>query len=223
MDSPVVAGQRIAAEKPVITAPAEIKKRDVEAATPHSLERIRHIPVTLHATEIPIVPARVVPKVFLYRPAPPKQRIRGPSKSYKVAFQSGPKLWRTASVMLALLLLAGLIATVVIGRPPVAPGKPRAVTNANPPVFLPSAEASAADSSNRPAPAASSPVGGGKTIAGKASVPASQNPPAAAARHRSASDDGLIAEDTVVFYNRKPPHHEAKLPPPPSDVKRHSD
>jgi hypothetical protein len=209
---------------PVIAVPVEIKKADVKsAAAHHSLERIRHIPVTQHATEIPIVPARVEPKLFLYRPAPPKQKIRGPRKSYKVAFQSGPKLWRTASVTLALLVLAGLIATVVVVRPPVAPGRPKAVTNANSPVFLPSAGASNADSSKHAAPAASRPVGGSKTIAGKANMPASQNLPAAVPRHRSVSDDGLIAEDTVVFYNRKPAHHEAKLPPPPSDVKRYSD
>jgi hypothetical protein len=132
-------------------------------------------------------------------------------------------LWRTASVTLALLVLAGLIATVVVVRPPVAtPAKPKAVTNVNPPVFLPSAEASPADSSNHAAPAASSPAGASKTIAGKTSMPASQNHVAAAPRHRSASDDGLIAEDTVIFYNRKPAHHEAKLPPP-SDAKRYSD
>jgi len=224
VDAPVLSGPPIAAEMRVMAAPAEIKEVEVKASVPHSLERIRLIPVTQHATEIPLAPARVQPKLFLYRPAPPKQRIRGPRKSYKVAFQSGPKLWRTASVTLALLVLAGLIATVVVVRPPVTtPAKPKAVTNANPPVFLPSAEASTADSSNHPAPAASSPLGGSKTMAGKASMPASQNPPAAAQRHRSASDDGLIAEDTVVFYHRKPAHHEAKLPPPPSDVKRYSD
>jgi hypothetical protein len=208
---------------PVIASPPEIKKVEVKPATRRSLERIKHIPVTQHATEIPIAPARVEPKLFLYRPPPPKQRIRGPRKSYKVAFQSGPKLWRTASVTLALLVLAGLIATVVVVRPPVAtPAKPKAVTNVNPPVFLPSAEASPADSSNHAAPAASSPAGASKTIAGKTSMPASQNHVAAAPRHRSASDDGLIAEDTVIFYNRKPAHHEAKLPPP-SDAKRYSD
>jgi hypothetical protein len=223
VEQPAVTGLPIAAEMPVIASPPEIKKVEVKPATRRSLERIKHIPVTQHATEIPIAPARVEPKLFLYRPPPPKQRIRGPRKSYKVAFQSGPKLWRTASVTLALLVLAGLIATVVVVRPPVAtPAKPKAVTNVNPPVFLPSAEASPADSSNHAAPAASSPAGASKTIAGKTSMPASQNHVAAAPRHRSASDDGLIAEDTVIFYNRKPAHHEAKLPPP-SDAKRYSD
>ncbi len=222
-DAPPAIEKPIAAQMPVIAVPVEIKKVDVKAAAAHhSLERIRHIPVTQHATEIPIVPARVEPKLFLYRPAPLKQKIRGPRKSYKVAFQSGPKLWRTASVTLALLVLAGLIATVVVVRPPVEPGRPKAVTNSNSPVFLPAAEASTADSSKHAAPAASGPVGGSKTIAGKASMPASQNPPAVVPRHRSASDDGRIAEDTVIFYNRKPAHHEAKLPPP-SDVKRYSD
>ena len=231
------AGQMPVAEAPTVTEmpvsaapveinPIEIKSVELEAATariPHSLERIKRIAVTQHATEIPIAPARVEPKLFLYRPAPPKQRIRGPRKSYKVAFQSGPKLWRTASVTLALLVLAGLIATVVVVRPPVAtPTKPKAVTNVNPPVFLPSAQASTADSSNHAAPAASSPVGASKTIAGKTSMPASQNHVAAAPRHRSASDDGLIAKDTVIFYNRKPAHDVAKVPPP-SDPKRYSD
>jgi hypothetical protein len=222
-DPPVVIEKPIAAAKPVIPAPMEpTKKVEVKAATPHSLECIKHIPVTQHATEIPIAPARVEPKLFLYRPAPPKQRIRGPRKSYKVAFASGPKLWRTASVTLALLVLAGLIATVVVVRPPVAaPAKPKPVTSTNPALFLPSAQASTADSSEQ-RPAASNPVGGNKTVTGKASMPASQIQPAAKPRHRSASDDGLIAEDTVKFYDRKPVHHEAKLPPP-SEVKRYSE
>jgi hypothetical protein len=221
---PMACRPQVATQKSVIAEPADIKKVDVEKALESlSLERIKLIPVTLHATEIPIVPARVEPKLFLYRPAPPKQRIRGPKKSYKVAFQSGPKLWRTASVTFALLVLAGLIAIVVVVRPPVAtPAKPKAVTNANPPVFLPSAHASTADSSNHAAPVPSGPVAGSKTTAGKASSSAVQNPPAAVPRHRSASDDGLIAKDTVIFYNRKPAQHEAKLPPP-SDVKRYSE
>jgi hypothetical protein len=221
-DPPVVIEKPIAAAKPIIAAPMEIKKVEVKAATPTSLERIKHIPVTQHATEIPIVPARVEPKLFLYRPAPPKQRIRGPRKSYKVAFQSGPKLWRTASVTLALLVLAGLIATVVVVRPPLAaPAKPKPASSANPALFLPSAQASTADSSQQ-GPAASNPVGGSKVITGKASTPGSPNQVAAKPRRRSVSDDGLIAEDTVKFYDRKPVHHEEKLPPP-SDVKRYSE
>ncbi len=213
-------------EMPISAAPVEIKSVELKAAAariPHSLERIKRIAVTQHASEIPIVPERVEPKLFLYRPAPPKQRIRGPKKSYKVAFQSGPKLWRTASVTLALLVLAGLVATVVAVRPPVAaPPKPKPVTSANPGLFLPSAQASRTDASHQGAPPAASLAGGRKTIAGPASPSASQSNPAAAPRHRSASDDGRIAEDTVIFYNRKPAQHEAKLPPP-SDVKRYSE
>ena len=222
VDAPVVIGQPTAAEMPVIAEPAEVKKVEVKAPTSPSLERIKYIPVTLRATEIPIAPARVEPKLYLYRPAPPKPRIRGPRKSYKVAFQSGPKLWRTASITLALLVLAGLIATVVVLRPPVAtPVKPKAVINVNPPVLLPSAEAASMDSSTRGPAVASSPGGGNKTIAGKGSETASQHQ-SAAAPHRSPSDDGLIAEDTVIYYNRKPAHHEAKLPRP-SGAKRYTD
>jgi hypothetical protein len=218
--SPVLIEKLIPAENPVIPAPVEIKKAEARAATSHSLDRIKHIPVTQHATEIPIVPTRVEPKLFLYRPAPPKQKIRGSRKSYKVAFQSGPKLWRTASVTFALLVLAGLIATVVVVRPPVAaPAKPKPVTTANPALFLPSAQASTADSTRQ---AVSNPVGGSKAITGKASTTASQNQPAVKPRHRSASDDGFVAEDTVKFYDRKPAAREAKLPPP-SDVKRYSE
>jgi hypothetical protein len=221
-----VAETPIVTAMPVSAAPDEIKSvepKPAAARIPHSLERIRRIAVTQHASEIPIVPDRVEPKLFLYRPAPPKQRIRGPKKSYKVAFQSGPKLWRTASVTLALLVLAGLVATVVAVRPPVAvPPKPKPVTSANPALFLPSAQASTTDASHPGAAPAASLAGGRKTIAGPASPSASQRNPAAAPRHRSASDDGRIAEDTVIFYNRKPAQHEAKLPPT-TDVKRYSE
>ena len=222
-ETPMVTEMPVGAA-PVAANPVELKSVELKPAAariPHSLERIKRIAVTQHASEIPIVPERVEPKLFLYRPAPPKQRIRGPRKSYKVSFQSGPKLWRTASVTLALLVLAGLVATVVAVRPPLAaPAKPKPVTSSNPRLFLPSAQASTKDASRQGAATA---AGGRKTIAGPPSPSASKSNPAAAPRHRAASDDGRIAEDTVIFYNRKPAQHEAKLPPPPSDVKRYSE
>ena len=64
VDAPVIIGQPIAAEMPVIAAPAEVKKVEVKAPTSPSLERIKYIPVTLRATEIPIAPARVEPKLY---------------------------------------------------------------------------------------------------------------------------------------------------------------
>jgi hypothetical protein len=161
--------------------------------------------------QIPIVPERVQPKILLYKPAPPKPKRSGPWKTYKIAFTSGPKLWRTAFVTVALLVLAGLVTTVVAVRPAVP--KPGAAPNVAPAVFLPTASAGAGNGFQDSRPALAKPY------------PETQKAPGAA-RHRSASDDGLIAKDTVIFYNRKPPtQHEAKLPPPPpsSDVKRYSD
>ncbi|HST10165.1 MAG TPA: hypothetical protein VLL05_07295 [Terriglobales bacterium] len=223
VEKPIVVEMPLAVNKsavvpPPANKPVEIKKE--VAAAPRSLDRIKHIAVTQHATEIPMVPERLEPKLFLYRPAPAKQKIRGPKKSYKVAFQSGPKLWRTASVTFALLVLAGLIATVVAVRPTIpAPATPKATTNVNPAVFLPGAQASTASSPSAVV-SPSSPAAAHKVIAGKPSGPVAQRP--AAPPHRSASDDGLIAKDTVVFYDHKPAPHQAKLPPP-SDVKRYSD
>jgi hypothetical protein len=221
VEKAIVAEMPPAVDKPAATTPpnkpVEIKKEATAAA--RSLERIKHIAVTQHATEIPIVPERVEPKLFLYRPAPVKQKIRGPRKSYKVAFESGPKLWRTASVTFALLVLAGLVATVVAVRPTIpVPAARKATTSVSPEVFLPAAQATTLPTAivTPPGPAAAH-----KVIARKPGAAVAHRP--AAPVHRSASDDGLIAEDTVVFYDRnKRAPHQAKLPPP-SGVKHFSD
>ena len=197
------------------TAPVEVKAPpQIESIpSPHahdSLERVKRLAVVQHlASPIPTVPERVEPRIVLYKPAPPKTKRRGPRKTYKVAFQSGPKLWRTASVTFALLVLAGLVATVIAVHPTL-PKKD--IPNPNPAIFLPAAQAATAASGDNTAASTPTPV-----------APKSAAPRAATHR-RSASDDGIVAQDTVVFYNRKPAlPHEAKLPPPPSGVKRYSD
>jgi len=201
-------------------APVEIKfpsaaESKSKASPRDSLDRIKRLAVVQQAvSQIPTVPERVEPRIVLYKPAPPKPKLRGPWKSYKVAFQAGPKLWRTATVTFALMVLAGLVATVVSVRPSV-PKKEIAVPN--PAVFLPVTRVSTSGA-----------VGSGSTAA---AVPKTEAP-RVATHHRSASDDGLVARDTVIFYNRKPappreaklPPREAKLPPPPAPgVKRYSD
>ena len=197
-------------------APVEVKPPAPVAAKPKalpkdSLERVKRLAVVQQAvSKIPTVPDRVEPKIVLYKPAPPKPKRRGPWKSYKVAFQTGPKLWRTASVTFALLVLAGLVATVVAVRPPV-PKKGTTVPNAA--VSLPVTQVSTPESAGLGATAAEN----------KSAVPKSDSTRSGSHR-RSASDDGLIAKDTVIFYNRKPsPPREAKLPPPVPGVKRYSD
>jgi hypothetical protein len=177
-----------------------------------SLERVKTLAVVQQAvSQIPTVPERVEPKIVLYKPAPPKPKRRGPWKSYKVAFQTGPKLWRTASVTFALLVLAGLVATVIAVRPPVPK---KGTTVPNPAVFLPVTQFSTPEAAGL----------GTTTAANKSAVPKTDSTRSGSHR-RSASDDGLIAKDTVIFYNRKPsPPREAKLPPLPAPgVKRYSD
>lgn len=196
-------------------APAEVKspaivERKPKPAPDHSLEHIKKLAVVQQAAQIPTVPERVEPRIVLYKPAPPKPKQRGPWKTYKVAFQSGPKLWRTASVTVALIVLAGLVATVVAVRPPQL--KKGTTPVSSPAIFLPAAQASTEAATGTPA-AVSKPV---------PAKPAAQR--AVTTPRRSASDDGLIAEDTVVFYNRKPAHpSQAKVPPPASGAKRYSD
>jgi hypothetical protein len=207
-----------------LPAPVEVKspvplEPKLKASPKDSLERVKRLAVVQQAfSQIPAVPERVEPKIVLYKPAPPKPKRRGPLKSYKVAFQTGPKLWRTASVTFALLVLVGLVATVVAVRPSV-PKKGTGVPN--PAVFLPLTQASTPESTGP----------GITTATNKPGVSKTDSTPSGS-RHRSASDDGLIAKDTVIFYNRKPsppreaklPAREAKLPPPPaSSVKRYSD
>ncbi len=212
-------------------APVEVKspvpsKPKPKASPKDSLERVKRIAVVQQAvSQIPTVPERVEPRIVLYKPAPSKTRRRGPLKSYKVAFQTGPKLWRTASVTFALLVLVGLVATVVAVRPSVPK---KGTTVPNPAVFLPLSQVSTPESAGRPT-----------TAANNSSAPKTDSTRSGAHRP-SPSDDGLIAKDTVVFYNRKPPAlprqvkppvsevkppaREAKLPPPPeSGVKRYSD
>jgi hypothetical protein len=207
-----------------LPSPVEVKspvppERKLKASPKDSLERVKRLAVVQQsASQIPAVPERVEPKIVLYKPAPPKPRRRGPLKSYKVAFQTGPKLWRTASVTFALLVLVGLVATVVAVRPSVPK---KGTTVPNPAVFLPLTQVSAPQS-----------TGMGSTTAANA-VPKTDSTRSGSHR-RSASDDGLVAKDTVVFYNRKPsppptredkpPARQAKLPPKPaSGVKRYSD
>ena len=207
-----------------LPAPVEVKspvplEPKLKASPKDSLERVKRLAVVQQsASQIPAVPKRVEPKIVLYKPAPPKPKRHGPLKSYKVAFQTGPKLWRTASVTFALLVLVGLVATVVAVRPSVPK---KGTTVPNPAVFLPLTQVSAPQSTGR-----------GSTTAANA-VPKTDSTRSGSHR-RSASDDGLVAKDTVVFYNRKPsppptredkpPARQAKLPPPPpSGVKRYSD
>ena len=207
-----------------LPAPVEVKspvplEPKLKASPKDSLERVKRLAVVQQsASQIPAVPKRVEPKIVLYKPAPPKPKRRGPLKSYKVAFQTGPKLWRTASVTFALLVLVGLVATVVAVRPSVPK---KGTTVPDPAVFLPLTQVSAPQSTGR-----------GSTTAANA-VPKTDSTRSGSHR-RSASDDGLVAKDTVVFYNRKPsppptredkpPARQAKLPPPPpSGVKRYSD
>jgi hypothetical protein len=199
-----------------VPAPAEAKPK---ASPRQSLERVKRLAVVQQvASQIPTVPERVEPKIVLYKPAPPKPKRRGPWKSYKVAFQAGPQLWRTASVTFALQVLAGLVATIVAVRPTI-PKKGTVVPN--PVVFLPVAQVA-------------TPVSGAQGVTTAANKPAvsKTNAPNSNSHRRSASDDGVVAKDTVIFYNRKPapageaklPPREAKLPPPPAPgVKRYSD
>jgi hypothetical protein len=202
-----------------IKSPVRVEARQKASPKP-SLERIKKLAVVQQAvSQIPAVPQRVEPKIVLYKPAPRKPKRRGPLKSYKVAFQTGPKLWRTASVTFALLVLVGLVATVVAVHPSVPK---KGTTVPNPAIFLPLTQVSAPDSTGRGSTTAANPVPKPNSIQ-------------SGSHRRSASDDGLIAKDTVVFYNRKPspppPTHEdklparqAKLPPPPtSGVKHYSD
>ena len=198
-------------------APVEVKATPQIESTPSphaddSLERVKRLAVVQQvASPIPMVPERVEPRIVLYKPAPPKTKRLGLRKSYKVAFQSGPKLWRTASVTFALLVLACLVATVIAVHPTL-PKKD--ITNPNPAIFLPAAQASMAasgDHATAPSPKPVAPKGAASR---------------GAAHRRSASDDGVVAQDTVVFYDRKPaPPREAKLPPPPPapGVKRYTD
>ena len=220
-----IAGGRAPASEEVIQLPFEVHLRETTAPvelqpplTPElkagpvhhsSIERIRKLAVVQQAAQIPIAPERVEPKIVLYKPAPPKPKRRGPWKTYKVAFESGPKLWQTASVTVVLLVLAGLIAAVVAVRPSL-PNKGN-TPNPNPAIFVPAAQASTAKA------AATNPKAADKVHNPTVPVPVGTH-------RRSASDEGLIADDTVVFYDRKPPtQHQAKLPAPPSDVKRYSD
>jgi hypothetical protein len=217
--TPVEAEKLVTAEPVQRKAPAQQKAEVAPVVATRSLERIKRIAVTKQvASQIPIVPERVEPKLFLERPLSVKPRIRGSRKSYKVAFRSGPKLWRTASVAFALIVLAGLVATVVAVRPPL-PASRKAPATPNPAIFLPSAQASSS-----PQAPVSDPASSRKAIAGKvsANIPAPQNQPAAAPHRRSLADDGLIADDTVIFYDRKPVPRAAKAPPA-ADVKRYSD
>lgn len=220
----------------VVAAQVAVKAPAAPMVASSALERVKKIAVRKPlVADIPIVPERAEPKLILQRPAPAKPKRRFVGKSYKISFRSGPKLWRTASVTLALLVLAGLLATVVAVRPPL-PASPNGSTGANPPIFLPAAQATAA---RPPAVPASAPASDGpkRVSAGKnqARPPASQaqraavHPAAsqpnhaAASRRRATSDDGIIAEDTVIFYNRRPaPPTQAKLPPA-SGVKRYAD
>jgi len=201
-----------------VKSPVPVEARQKASPKP-SLERIKRLAVVQQAvSQIPAVPQRVEPKIVLYKPAPPKPKRRGPFKSYKVAFQTGPKLWRAASVTFALLVLVGLVATVVAVRPSVPK---KGTTVPNPAVFLPLTQVSAPQSTGRASTTATNGVPKTNSIQ--------------SGSHRlSASDDGLIAKDTVVFYNRKPsppparedkpPARQAKLPPPPaSGVKHYSD
>jgi hypothetical protein len=214
--------------KAVAESVVEVKAQAAPVSKSVSLERIRKIAVRRPlVSDIPLVPERVEPRLILQLPAPVKTKRRFVRKSYKVSFQSGPKLWRTASVTLALTVLAALLATVVAVRPPM-PATRKANTSANPPIFLPAAQASTGKSSTA---AASSQVTG-STAAGEKKVTASKDAarpadpsthPAAVPRRRSSSEDGIVAEDTVTFYNRRPaPPRQPKLPPA-SDVKRYSD
>jgi hypothetical protein len=227
--TPVMTEKHMTAEPVQVKAPVAVNAKPTPVPATRSLERIKRIAVTKPViSQIPIVPERVEPKLFQQPAAPIKPRIRGPRKSYKVAFQTGPKLWRTASVTLALLVLAGLLAIVVAVRPPV-PASQKAPVNANPTIFLPAAQASTAGSgpAGAPASAATAPAptaAARKPIAGRldASHPDAQNQRAAARHRRSASDDGTIAEDTVIFYDRGPAPRAVKKPPA-ADVKRYSD
>jgi hypothetical protein len=191
-----------------VKAPAQVESKS-QTVPAHTLEHVKKLAVVQHVAQIPIVPERVEPKIVLYRPAPPKPKRLGPWRTYKVAFQTGPRLWRTASVTVALVVLAALVATVVSVRPPL-PKKGTASTP-SPAIFLPTAQA---------ANAATIGTAASRPVAPKADVPRPTP------THRlSASDDGRIAEDTVVFYNHKPaPPREATLPKPaPSGAKRYSD
>ena len=135
-----------------LPAPVEVKspvplEPKLKASPKDSLERVKRLAVVQQsASQIPAVPKRVEPKIVLYKPAPPKPKRRGPLKSYKVAFQTGPKLWRTASVTFALLVLVGLVATVVAVRPSVPK---KGTTVPNPAVFLPLTQVSAPQSTGR--------------------------------------------------------------------------
>jgi hypothetical protein len=168
----------------------------------------------------------VEPKLILQLPTPVKPKRRFAGKSYKISFQSGPKLWRTASATLALTVLAGLLATVVAVRPPM-PTTRKANTSANPPIFLPAAQASTGKPST-PEPSGqltgSTAAAEKKVTAGKdAARPADPSTHPAAAPRRRSSEDGIVAEDTVTFYNRRPPPPSEPKLPPASDVKRYSD
>jgi len=225
LPAPVEVTTPVVTEKPA-AVPVPIKAKPASVPPTRSLERIKRIVVTRPVIpQIPIVPERVEPKLILQPAvvaATAKPRVL--RKSYKVAFQSGPKFWRTASVTLALLVLAGLLATVVAVRPPL-PAAKTGTGNGHPATFLPAAQASSTANSTGHATA---PVPNSthvpKAIQRKtaASSADSQNQRDAAPRRRTASDDGIIAEDTVTFYDRKPAPRAAKLPPA-SDPKRYSD
>src|SRR5262249_17771965 len=196
------------------TAPVELKPpvtAELKAGPLHhsSIERIRKLAVVQQVAQIPIAPERVEPKIVLYKPAPPKPKRRGPWETYKVAFESGAKVWRNPSGTCVLLVLAGLIAAVVAVRPSL-PNKGNN-PNPNPAILVPAAQASTAE------PAVNHPAVVEKLPKTSAQAPVGTH-------RRSASDNGLIANDTVVFYDRRrPTQHEAKLPAPPADVKRYSD
>ena len=129
VDPPPTEIKRNAVPAPMeIKAPARVEAKP-KASPKDSLDRVKRLAVVQHAvSQIPTVPERVEPRIVLYKPAPPKPQRIGQRKSYKVAFQAGPKLWRTASVTFALLVLIGLVATVIAVRPSV-PKKGTAVPN----------------------------------------------------------------------------------------------
>ena len=193
-----------------------------EPIAAHTVPRRKIPPVPKRAeiSEIPKIPPR--PETKFVAPISPVKAVR--SRSYRIAFRGVPGLWRTASVALALVVLACVLTGIMMVRPMLSPQSQPAGVPAQPALVLPAT----------PAPSPVKPTIETPNVPHRLAPP-STNPsvlqsnssaetiaPQRPRRQRSGSDDGIIAEDTVIFYDghgmKRPPHPSSRL-----NAKRDSD
>jgi hypothetical protein len=149
-----------------------------------------------------------------------KPSIPARKTAYKIALRINPGFWRTASVTVALAVLACVL-VIMVGLQPPVPASASQAGKMERSAFTAAPATGTASVAKRSSPSATSIASARGTHVPSVEKKAPPNAPKTQRRQHSAPDEGIIAEDTVVFYDRHTAPSAAKrLAPAP---KRYSD